>query len=74
MMSTRAQRGRLQTTRTSPNSSETHSTGQRTRDRDGARGAATGKREAARRAVGVDEDEEDDRIDTVGTRESFLES
>lgn len=33
-----------------------------------------GKREAARRAVGVDEDEEDDRIDTVGTRESFLES
>lgn len=34
-----------------------------------------GKREDARRAlVGVDEDEEDDRIDTVGTRESFLES
>lgn len=66
LTSGRARRGRLRTTRTSPNSSEIYSTGQRLKDEDGACGTTSGGNESSRRADGVDEDEEDDRIDTVG--------
>lgn len=69
-----ARRGRLRTTRASPNSSETHSTGRRAEDGDGARAAAVRATRTPRRAADLDEDEEGDRIDTVGETERLLAS
>lgn len=46
----------------------------RSEDGDGACGTMAGEKEKTSRAAGVDEDEEDDRIDTIGTTESFFAS